>query len=203
MKPENRTKKFIIIIDEINRADLSSVFGELMYALEYRDRPVAIPHFEEKFVIPSNVYVIGTMNSIDKSLVTFDLALRRRFGFVKITPQLSALESMLADYHVKEDCLHAFIARCRELNERIANPNSRLQLGSDYQIGHAYYGKIKDFLRQSPKSDVPQVISTFDLEKLWEYHLEPLLEEYLGNRVEDAEAMRCLNECKNNFTRPL
>ena len=83
-KDENVSKKFIIVIDEINRADLSSVFGELMYALEYRDEPISIPNFKELFVIPSNVYIIGTMNSIDKSLVTFDLALRRRFGFIKI-----------------------------------------------------------------------------------------------------------------------
>lgn len=82
-KTENRKKKFIIIIDEINRADLSSVFGELMYALEYRDEEVSIPNFQKPFVIPSNVYLIGTMNSLDKSLVTFDLALRRRFAFLR------------------------------------------------------------------------------------------------------------------------
>lgn len=95
-KNENRDKKFIIIIDEINRADLSAVFGELMYSLEYRDKSVVIPNFKERFVIPSNIYLIGTMNSIDKSLVTFDLALRRRFAFIKVMPQLKVLEKMLA-----------------------------------------------------------------------------------------------------------
>ena len=202
-KAENVSKKFIIVIDEINRADLSSVFGELMYALEYRDEPISIPNFQELFVIPSNVYIIGTMNSIDKSLVTFDLALRRRFGFIKIMPQLQVLETILSDYNIEESCLTNFIARCRDLNEHISRPNSRLQLGVDYQIGHAYYGKIKDFLTECNESDPVQIITSFDLEKLWEYHLEPLLEEFLGNRIEDSEVIRCLEERKNEFTKPL
>ena len=202
-KAENVSKKFIIVIDEINRADLSSVFGELMYALEYRDEPISIPNFQELFVIPSNVYIIGTMNSIDKSLVTFDLALRRRFGFIKIMPQLQVLETILSDYKIEESCLTNFIARCRDLNEHISRPNSRLQLGVDYQIGHAYYGKIKDFLTKCKESDPVQIITSFDLEKLWEYHLEPLLEEFLGNRIEDSEVIRCLEERKNEFTKPL
>lgn len=77
----NKDKPFVLIIDEINRADLSSVFGELMYAIEYRNEEVSIPHFP-RFSIPKNVYIIGTMNSTDKSLVVFDLALRRRFLFL-------------------------------------------------------------------------------------------------------------------------
>ncbi|MBQ0143267.1 MAG: AAA family ATPase, partial [Prevotellaceae bacterium] len=202
-KTDNSGKKFIIVIDEINRADLSSVFGELMYALEYRNEPISIPNFQDKFVIPSNVYIIGTMNSIDKSLVTFDLALRRRFGFIKIMPQLQVLEEILSDYNINESCLTTFINRCKELNDHISRPNSRLQLGADYQIGHAYYGKIKDFLRKCKETEPEQIITTFELEKLWEYHLEPLLEEFLGNRIEDAEVKRCLEERKNEFTKPL
>ena len=202
-KTDNSGKKFIIVIDEINRADLSSVFGELMYALEYRDEPISIPNFQDKFVIPSNVYIIGTMNSIDKSLVTFDLALRRRFGFIKIMPQLQVLENVLSDYNINESCLSTFISRCKELNDHISRPNSRLQLGADYQIGHAYYGKIKDFLSKYGESESEQMITTFDLEKLWEYHLEPLLEEFLGNRIEDLEVIKCLEERKNEFTKPL
>ena len=202
-KSENKDKKFIIIIDEINRADLSSVFGELMYALEYRGEEVSIPNFAEKFVIPSNVYLIGTMNSIDKSLVTFDLALRRRFGFIKIMPQLSVLETILEKNNLREDYKTAFIKRCEDLNARIANPQSRLQLGVDYQIGHAYYGKLSDFLENIDATKEPQVITTFELEKLWEYHLQPLLEEYLGNRIDDSEVKNCLDSIKEDFTKPL
>jgi len=116
--------------------------------LEYKDKKVSIPNFKEPFVIPSNVYIIGTMNSIDKSLVTFDLALRRRFSFIKIMPNVSVLENILAEYNIEESCLTSYVDRCKSLNERIANPSSRLNLGADYQIGHAYYGKIKDFLKK-------------------------------------------------------
>lgn len=200
-KPENQDKKFVIVIDEINRADLSSVFGELMYGLEYRGRTMTIPNFAEKFVIPGNVYIIGTMNSMDKSLVTFDLALRRRFAFYKVMPQISVLENMLADYNVDERCLSGFIARCKELNEKISNPSSPLRLNREYQIGHAYYGKIRDFL--SKGSDEPQLITTFDLEKLWEYHLYPLLEEYLGSRIDDESIQKRLQSLMTDFTEDL
>lgn len=200
-KEENRGKKFFIIVDEINRADLSSVFGELMYALEYRNELISIPNFPEKFCIPSNVYIIGTMNSIDKSLVTFDLALRRRFGFIKIMPRLSVLENILSDYNIEDECLTKFIKRCEGINNRIAeSDNDGLKLGEDYKIGHAYYGKIKDFIQ---KTETTQNITIFDLEKLWDYHIQPLLEEYLGNRIEDKNVKKSLEKLKNEFTKPL
>lgn len=197
-KEENRKSKYFLIIDEINRADLSAVFGELMYALEYRDRSISLPNFDEPFVIPSNVYLIGTMNSIDKSLATFDIALRRRFAFYKVMPNLNALEIMLAESNISEDNLQQFIERCKKLNEDISSQKSRLQLGKDYQIGHAYFAKIKDFL--FPKGENINEINSFSMEKLWNYHLEPLLEEYLGNRMEDSEISKCLNEKYEQFT---
>lgn len=203
VKPDNENKKFIFIIDEINRADLSSVFGELMYALEYRGQGVSIPNFDSLFVIPQNVYVIGTMNSIDKSLVTFDLALRRRFAFYKIMPQLSVLESILSDYNIDENNLKKFISRCKNLNDKISNQPDGLQLGLDYQIGHAYFGKIRDFLIKKKPEEHTQSISSFDMERLWDYHIYPLLEEYLGNRIDDDSVQDCLSNIKDSFTRPL
>lgn len=200
----NNGKNFIMIIDEINRADLSSVFGELMYALEYRGESVSIPNFDEPFVIPSNVYVIGTMNSIDKSLVTFDLALRRRFGFYKLMPQLKVLESILAEYNVEEETLVKYIERCENLNNEIASSTPPLQLGPEYQIGQAYFGKIKDFLTKPEKNDNnPKDITILELEKLWTYHIEPLLQEYLGNRVDDSEVKKKIKDIQNVFTKPL
>jgi len=208
---KNTEKKYIFIIDEINRADLSSIFGELMYALEYRGEGVSIPNFHESFVIPSNVYIIGTMNNIDKSLVTFDLALRRRFAFIKIMPNMAVIEKMLDGYYIDEKCLNLFIERCKRLNESITK---NLGLGEDYQIGHAYFGKIKDFYqkRDDEKSVENNIedkdikinnISIFELEKLWDYHLQPLLEEYLGNRIEDKEIQMSLDKIKNDFITPL
>lgn len=194
-------QKFIIIIDEINRADLSSVFGELMYAIEYRNEEVSIPNFSEPFKIPSNIYIIGTMNSIDKSLVTFDLALRRRFAFMKIMPKMSVLETILADYNINETCMKQYIDRCKELNKNLVS--QELQLGEDYQIGHAYFGKIKDLKKEPESGDNLQIISSFELEKLWDYHLQPLIEEYLGNRIEDERILDYIESLKEKFTEPL
>lgn len=197
----NKGKKFILIIDEINRADLSSVFGELMYALEYRGRAVVIPNFKDRFVIPDNVYLIGTMNSVDKSLVTFDIALRRRFGFYKVMPDTSVLPSILGEYGIEEDNLKRFVERCEKLNEKISS-REQLGLGEDYQIGHAYFAKVKDFLCKG-KEDKASFITSFDLEKLWMYHLAPLLEEYLGSQTGDPEIQEKLEDIRKSFIEPM
>jgi MoxR-like ATPase len=189
-KKENENKKYIFIIDEINRAELSAVFGELLYALEYRGKPVNLPNFNEPFTIPKNVYIIGTMNNVDKSLVTFDLALRRRFGFFKLMPKLDVLEDVLSDT-IKEESLQKYIEKCKVLNEKIVTD---LELGKDYQIGQAYFFKITDFMNKDKR-----IITSFELEKLWAYNIEPLLEEYLGMNIEDDEISKKLKDLKEWF----
>ena len=206
-KKENSDKKFIFIIDEINRADLSAVFGELLYALEYRGRPISIPNFEDPFTIPLNVYIVGTMNNVDKSLVSFDLALRRRFGFFKVMPNMKVLENL--SKYIDEETLSAYIERCGKLNASISDKNI-LGLGEDYQIGHAYFLKIKDFLpkesleklksAESEETSVLPNLTTFELEKLWVYHIEPLLEEYLGNKLDDDDTKKKIVGLKKAFT---
>lgn len=217
----NANKKFVFIIDEINRADLSAVFGELLYALEYRDRPISIPNFENQFVIPSNVYIVGTMNNVDKSLVSFDLALRRRFGFYKVMPNMNVLKSVLSDF-ITEKTLSQFVERCDNLNKKISSSKDQgLGLGDDYQIGHAYFLKIKDFLPNNNlrtkkseddsgavdlqgKNDFDTVdLTVFELEKLWVYHIEPLLEEYLGNKVDDENIKSKIKKLKEDFTKSI
>lgn len=202
------SKKYILIIDEINRADLSAVFGELMYALEYRNEKITIPNFEEEFTIPDNVYIIGTMNSIDKSLVTFDLALRRRFSFYKVMPQLPVLNTILAAYKISQKSLSTFLSHCLKLNAQISGVNedgdsnadkNALMLGEDYQIGQAYFAKIKDFLETVPSKGKEQDIRPDHMQKLWSFHLLPLLEEYLGNQVEDADIKKKLTEIEKQF----
>ena len=199
---EEENKPFVFIIDEINRADLSAVFGELLYALEYRGEGVSIPNFSEKFVIPKNVYIIGTMNNVDKSLVTFDLALRRRFGFYKVMPSMDALGDILDesdDFELDDSSRDNFIKRCRELNENLKN---KLNLGENYQIGHAYFGKIKDYLPKT-QDKTPLSISIMELEQLWAYFLEPLIEEYLGSQVDDPDTRKSLLACKESFLQPI
>ena len=209
---DNKNKKFIFIIDEINRAELSAVFGELLYALEYRGKPVNIPYFKKEFTIPNNVYIIGTMNNVDKSLVTFDLALRRRFGFFKMMPKLEVIKDVLSNV-VKEDSLEKYYNKCKQLNILISKSKLTeeeknivssigdysklmLELGEDYQIGQAYFLKIQDFLE---KEKTGQIITSFELEKLWVYHIEPLLEEYLGMAMEDDSIQNKLKDIKEEF----
>ena len=179
----NIEKQFVLIIDEINRADLSSVFGELMYALEYRDKPVNVPHFGP-FEIPKNVFLIGTMNSADKSLVTFDLALRRRFMFFKLAPDMSVLNEWNANRKppIYDEDLESFIERANKLNKAVVGKDE-LGLPEDYGIGQAYFMKIDGFCVEEtgPTTEPNQPrITAFAREQLWTYYLEPLLEEYLG-----------------------
>jgi len=192
----NKDKKYVFIIDEINRAELSAVFGELLFALEYRGKSIKLPNFDKAFTIPENVYIIGTMNNVDKSLVTFDLALRRRFGFFKLMPELEVINDSLSDI-VEEESLNKFFEKAKQLNDCI---KSELGLGEDYQIGQAYFLKIKDFLNQEKiKNYVSQIITSFELEKLWIYNIEPLLEEYLGMSIEDESIQSKLKNLKDKF----
>jgi hypothetical protein len=185
---ENPDCNFVLIIDEINRANLSEVFGELLYALEYRGKSINIPYFGE-FTIPKNVYIIGTMNDVDKSLVTFDLALRRRFGFFKCEPNLFVLLT-----EIQADNVGLFMNRCKTLNQEL---KTKLNLDDSYQIGQAYFLKIKGFL------DGDQKILEIHLEKLWAYHLEPLLKEYLGMSLDDSDIQKKLEGVKKTFIEEL
>lgn len=188
-KKENKDKSYYLLIDEINRAELSAVFGELMYCLEYRGEKVSIPHFED-FQIPPNVFIIGTMNNTDKSLVGFDMALRRRFGFLKIGPDMTVLERtgfVLGDK--ANTCIsREFADRARELNKKLGDKNGAFALPEEKLIGHAYFLKIRDFCEKVKCAEdegvYQYVIDSLAMERLWNYHLDPLLEEYLGSEYE-------------------
>ena len=100
----------ILIIDEINRGDLSKIFGELTYALEYRGEPVSLQYARESsiFVVPPNVYLIGTMNTADHSIAHVDYAIRRRFDFIDVAPDRSVIESVQTDPELKENATALF-----------------------------------------------------------------------------------------------
>jgi len=192
---EEPDKKFVLIIDEINRADLSAVFGELLYGLEYRGKAIEIPWCGEiiTFTVPNNVYLIGTMNTTDKSLVGFDLALRRRFSFLKLMPDMTALETLrvfVRQVDGREDgsddtpVTDEVVRRAEELNKGLSE---KLNLDADKQIGHAYFLKLKDFCVSrggSQDEGASWIVNAYAMEKLWVYHIEPLLEEYLGLTLE-------------------
>jgi 5-methylcytosine-specific restriction protein B len=129
-------KNFYIVIDEINRGNISKIFGELITLIEEEKRnkyEITLPYSKEPFKVPSNLYIIATMNSTDKSIATIDIALRRRFTFLKMRPNLE----LVSDKKAKE-----FM---QILNQYIAK-----KLGEDYMLGHSYFmGDIDlDFVKE-------------------------------------------------------
>ena len=173
-------KKYIFIIDEINRGEISKIFGELFFAIDpgYRGRAGEIStqyanlHADpdEKFYIPENVYIIGTMNDIDRSVDSFDFAMRRRFRFVELKAD-ERLE-MLANLEDEELEAEA-IRRMSALNREIAAVED---LNENYQIGASYFLKLKTL--------------TFD--QLWTDYLHPLLQEYIQGMYDEESIMNRL-----------
>lgn len=165
----NPEKTFVLIIDEINRGNLSRIFGELLMLLEYRDRRVRLPYStgeQPSFLqIPPNLYLIGTMNSTDRSLAMIDYALRRRFYFYRLQPVVDGQASVLARWLERQPAFtpverHSVLRYFIELNERISR-----QLTADFQVGHSYF--------MDPAINRPEM-----LERVWKHALRPLLEEY-------------------------
>ena len=183
VSPTNDTdKKFVFIIDEINRGEISKIFGELFFSIDpgYRGEKGSVStqyanlhETDEKFYIPDNVYIIGTMNDIDRSVDTFDFAMRRRFRFVEVTAE-SRLH--ILDEELGEDAKEAKI-RLRNLNAAIENIQ---ELNSHYHIGPSYFLKLKDV--------------DFDYELLWSDYLKPLLEDYVRGSYEEAETLETLKK---------
>ena len=178
----NTDKNFVFIIDEINRGEISKIFGELFFSIDpgYRGEKGSVStqyanlhETDDKFYIPENVYIIGTMNDIDRSVDTFDFAMRRRFRFVEVTAesQLYILDNEL-DGHEEEAK-----KRLRNLNAAIENVQ---ELNSHYHIGPSYFLKLKDV--------------DFDYELLWSDYLKPLLEDYLRGSYEEAETLDTLKK---------
>jgi 5-methylcytosine-specific restriction protein B len=191
---EDKTKKiadavptYFMIIDEINRAELSRVFGELMLCLEYRGIKGAVKtqyaqlNNEDtgmiklgsgyQFFIPHNVYILATMNTIDRSVESFDFALRRRFKWEEVEPDMELLKYHLSDYNKTWVGLAENLS---SLNEEISK---QPLLGKDYRIGHAYLWDLP----YSKEQSVSEVRKT-----IWNDSIVSLLEEYLrGTGRED------------------
>lgn len=165
-------KPFVFIIDEINRGEISKILGELFFAIDpgYRGESGGVSTQyanlhedpDRKFSIPDNVYIIGTMNDIDRSVDTFDFAMRRRFRFIEIKAEdrvgmLDELGHVMRDEAIgRMTALNAAISQVDELNE-------------NYHIGAAYFLKLKEL--------------DGDFGKLWDDYLQPLLQDYVRGMV--------------------
>ncbi len=171
-------KKYIFIIDEINRGEISKIFGELFFAIDpgYRGRAGEIStqysnlhtNPDEKFYIPENLYIIGTMNDIDRSVDSFDFAMRRRFRFVELRADERLEMLSLLD---NEDLEAEAIGRMAALNKEIAAVED---LNENYQIGASYFLKLK----------------TLDFDQLWTDYLQPLLREYIQGMYDEEGIMK-------------
>ncbi|SHJ38076.1 5-methylcytosine-specific restriction enzyme B [Hymenobacter daecheongensis DSM 21074] len=137
-------KPYFLLIDEINRGNVSRIFGELLLLLEADKRgpahavrlPYAPPE-APRFFVPENLFVIGTMNTADRSLAPLDYALRRRFAFIRMEPEFGpALQGFLAEKGVPKPVISRLVARLTELNQTIADDPD---LGPDFQLGHSYF----------------------------------------------------------------
>lgn len=180
----NSAPKFVVIIDEINRGDPAKIFGELITLLEEDKRlgqdnelEAQLPYSNDQFAIPPNIYIIGTMNTADRSIALIDIALRRRFGFIEMLPDfVPLLEKIELKYNGQNrEKIIQSIDAIKKINERIcATPT----LGKDKLIGHSFFYKLLG------DGDIDQ---TLDL--IWKFEILPLLEEYCYGRYDEINGV--------------
>ncbi|MGP9557883.1 McrB family protein [Psychrobacter sp. AOP7-A1-24] len=185
----DKSKKFIIILDEINRAEISKVLGELFFSIDpgyrgdsgrvttqYANLQTDEDVFKKGFYIPDNVYIIGTMNDIDRSVESFDFAMRRRFAWkeIKSEDRLSMWEGQIDDW--EEEAEQRLIA----LNKAIESVQG---WNSAYHVGPSYFLKLANY--------------DGDFDKLWTYHLESLLFEYLRGYPDAEQQIQGLKDAYN------
>jgi MoxR-like ATPase len=156
----------VLIIDEINRGNLSRIFGELMYLLEYRDKAIPLAGESRPFRIPQNVFLVGTMNTADRSIALVDHALRRRFSFIHLGPDYEVLRSQLERSDLPSDQL---VETLRAINASIDDRN--------YEVGISFFLKDGEKLRNT-------------LQDVWEGEIEPYLEEFFYDQPGKVEPFR-------------
>ena len=203
----SKLPKFLFIIDEINRAEISKVLGEVMYCLDpdnrgYKgaistqysslatDETFFISKDNDRFFIPSNVYIIGTMNDIDRSVEVFDFALRRRFAWYEVKANDDVMERVLKSMKVDEslgcDNYNDYKNKIEKFNNAIRD---NLGLNEHYYIGPSYFAKINLYL------DINKDNYVDAREKVWDNHLLQILNEYVKGRRKEDE----INAIKKDF----
>ncbi len=177
-------RPFVVVIEEINRGNPAQIFGEMLTLLEkdkrskeeaielaYKKRPI------ERVYIPSNLYIVGTMNIADRSLALVDLALRRRFAFITLKPMLNERwQNWCKEYGLDSDTVEKIREAMTELNDEIKKDRS---LGKQFRIGHSYVTPTQNEEIGDPKRWFQHVVET---------EISPMLEEYWYDNPDQAEA---------------
>ncbi len=200
----DKTKRFVFIIDEINRGNMSKIFGELFFSIDPGYRGIegrvdtqyqnlikedADDVFKDGFFVPENVYIIGTMNDIDRSVESMDFAFRRRFVFkeIKANEKTDWLTNKLADdgqavkvMNALNDAIYCDDKMIIDDNNNKGKVNVVNGLNSGYHVGPAYFAKLKNFNN--------------DYEQLWTYCLEPLLREYVRGNARPEDDLKKLKK---------
>ena len=186
---KDKDKKYFLLIDEINRADVATVFGELIYALEYRNEAIETPYEVEqssKITVPDNLYIIGTMNTADKSVGNIDYAIRRRFIFFDLLPDENVIEN--------DDAKAVFLG-VKEFIKTSINTQYR---ANDFLIGHTYFLLPEKQEENNSEGDKSKKDNLEDLIKYgMEYQVLPILREYYIDgiiRLSNDASDNCLNK---------
>ena len=186
----------VFVIDEINRGELSKIFGELFFSIDpgYRGEDGGVTtqyanmtEEEEKFYVPENVYIIGTMNDIDRSVESMDFAMRRRFAWMEIKYD-DTLENML--FH-KEHGVGPLAEEAKKCLTRLNKEIETIEgLGTEYHIGASYFLKLKDLQANGDNQDIWKA--------LWKYYLQPLLFEYVRALPDREKHLKTLKTAYDN-----
>ncbi len=165
----NPDAKHFLVIDEINRGNLSKVFGELYFLLEYRNEAMQLQYSDSEFSLPENLYIIGTMNTADRSIAMVDLALRRRFHFVEFHPGKGPVQGLLRRWLDRNAPGMEWVANVVDrVNETLGDDNSEAAIGPSY------------FMKPGLDDEHVRLI--------WEHNVRPYVEEHLyGQRDRLAE----------------
>lgn len=183
-------ERYVLVIDEINRAKAARVFGELLYLLEYRDKGIILQS-GSTFSIPSNLYVIGTMNTVDKSIALVDFALRRRFAFVTLRPVVDGKSTVLLKWLERNQVTNA-----KEVDQLFLALNKVIAAKSeDLMLGHSYF--------MSAEISQIKTVTNDTLEFIWLHYILPLMAEYEydlnSKQVEDKYGLPAI---RNLATKP-
>ena len=194
---KDKDKKFFLLIDEINRADVATVFGELIYALEYRNEAIETPYEVEqsskeqssmvkssKITVPDNLYIIGTMNTADKSVGNIDYAIRRRFIFFDLLPDENVIEN--------DDAKAVFLC----VNEFIKTSINTQYRANDFLIGHTYFLLPENLEENNSEGDNSKEDNSEKelIEYRMEYQVLPILREYYIDGI-----IRLSNDASDNY----